>query len=354
MSKKSFWLMWLVVLAVLLSGIGIVSAENASVVDILEREVTVEVPPALGVVAGKKTATISEAPFMFENAAGHMAATVGGQDKGKFQSLLADRFEAIEDSSVEAIAALKPSVIFLKSYTREDAGLAYEETGIPVVYLSFESIADYRKEIPMLGKIYNEEARAAEIVAYYDGIVNTVTGKTKDLSEKPKTLLVQYSESDGAYVLKVAPEGWLQTEMVSMAGGDPVWLDIGLNPNSWSDVNFEQIAAWDPDVILVVNYFADPKASVQKLVSEPGWADLRAVKEGEIYPFGKDTLSWDSASPRWGLGLLWTFKTIHPELAEDIDMEQEIVKFYQWFGLSEDVIRENLVNAYLAEPEMVN
>lgn len=354
MSKKPFWLMWLAVLTVLLSGIGIVSAENTSVVDILEREVTVEAPPALGVVAGKKTATISEAPFLFENAAGHMAATVGGQDKGKFQSLLADRFEAIEDSSVEAIAALKPSVIFLKSYTREDVGLAYEETGIPVVYLSFESIADYRKEIPMLGKIYNEEDRAAEIVAYYDGIVNTVAERTKDLSEKPKVLLLQYSESDGVYVLKVAPEGWLQTEMVSMAGGNPVWLDIGLNPNSWSDVNFEQIAAWDPDIILVVNYFDDPKASVQKLVSEPGWADLRAVKEGAIYPFGKDTLSWDSASPRWGLGLLWAFKTIHPELAEDIDLEQEIVKFYQWFGLSEEVIRENLVNAYLAEPEMVN
>jgi iron complex transport system substrate-binding protein len=354
MNKKHFWLMWCVVLAVLLLGIGIVSAENVTVVDILEREVTVDSPPALGVVAGKKTATISEAPYLFINATGHMAATIGGQDKGKFQSLLADRFEAIEDSSVEAIAALKPSVIFLKSYTREDAGLAYEETGIPVVYLSFESIEDYHKEIPMLGKIFNEEERAAEIIAYYDEIVNTVTEKTKDLSKKPKVLLLQYSESDGAYVLKVAPEGWLQTELVSMAGGDPVWLDIGLNPNSWSDVNFEQIAAWDPDVILVVNYFADPKASVQKLVSEPGWSDLRAVKEEQVYPFGKDTLSWDSASPRWGLGLLWAFKTIHPELAEDIDMEQEIVKFYQWFGLSEDVIRENLVNAYLAEPEMVN
>ena len=65
--------------------------------------------------------------------------------------------------------------------------------------------------------------------------------------------------------------------------------------------------------------------------------------------FGKDTLSWDSAGPRRGLGLLWTVKTLYPELSEDIDLEAEMQKFYSWFGLTPEVIETELISAYLAE-----
>ena len=43
--------------------------------------------------------------------------------------------------------------------------------------------------------------------------------------------------------------------MVEDAGGDPVWKADAENTNKWMDVNFEQIAAYDPDVLLIVNYF---------------------------------------------------------------------------------------------------
>jgi len=328
-------------------------AESTTITDILGREITLEVPPELVVLTGKKTATIIEAPFMFAYGKDHVATSWGGQDGGKFNALIEKTTPEITDGSVEAVAAMQPNMIILKSYTREDAGLAFEETGIPVMYLSFETIEDYHTDIANLGKAFGEEERADEILAYYDEIVNRVAENSAQIADRKKTLLVQFSETDGVYALKVPPVSWLQTEIVEMAGGDPVWKDIGLNANSWSEVNFEQIAAWDPEVILVVNYFADPKVSVETLKSEPGWDMLTAVKEGQIYPFGKDLLSWDSASPRWGLGLLWTQQTLYPELADDIDLDAEIMKFYQWFGLSDEVIQANLIDVYHAEPELV-
>ncbi|HOW07808.1 MAG TPA: hypothetical protein PLQ28_08260, partial [Flexilinea sp.] len=52
---------------------GSVFAEPVKITDILGREVTIEVPPALAVITGKKTSTITEVPFMFEYGKGHVA-----------------------------------------------------------------------------------------------------------------------------------------------------------------------------------------------------------------------------------------------------------------------------------------
>ena len=350
MKQKIFFVVCFLTLFCLMYGS--VFAEPVKITDILDREVTVDVPPTLAVITGKKTSTITEVPFMFEYGKGHVAVPSGGQDGGKFISLLENPLPELKDATVESVAAMKPDVIFLKSYTREDAGIAYEETGIPVIYLSLESIDDYHTDVMNVGKIFGEEKRAEEILAYYDDIVKRVTEKASAIKEKKNVLLLQYSESNGAYSLKVAPAGWLQTTMVEMAGGEPVWKEIGLNANSWTDVSFEQIAAWDPDVILVVNYFSDPKVSVEQLKNSTGWDQIRAVKENQIFPFAKDTFSWDSSSPRWGLGLLWTFKTLYPESAQDIDIDAEMLKFYKWFGLSDESIQANLIDLFHAEPQL--
>lgn len=324
---------------------GAVQAE-VTVTDILDREVTIPTPINVAVISGKKTATISELPFMFETGRDRTITSRGGQDKGVFQALLGLTTPELTDGSVEATVALNPDVIFLKSYTRADAGMAFEETGVPVVYLSLESPADYIVDVTNLGKIFGEEARAQEILDYYADIETDVAKRVATVETKKRVLLLQYAEADGKYALKIAPAGWFQTGMIEMAGGEPVWKADAMNTNGWVDVNFEQIAAYDADVILIVNYFGDPKKNVAELKEDAIWQTLRAVQDGEIYAFGKDTLSWDSAGPRHGLGLLWTVKTLYPALTEEIDLTDEMIRFYSFFGLSETVIRENLVTAF--------
>lgn len=326
-----------------------IQQEKVTLTDILGRDVEVNAPAASVVIAGKKTGTISELPFMFERGRAVTITGRGGQDKGQFQSLLNIETPELSDGSIEAVAALRPDVIFLKSYTREDAGIAFEETGIPVVYLSLESPADYLVDVANVGKVFGEEERAAEILAYYADVEERTAKIAAAIPEKKTVLLLQYSESDGATALKIAPASWFQTTMIEDAGGVPVWKADAGGIKGWTDVNFEQIAAYDADVILIVNYFADPKENVAALKEDPAWKELRAVKDGQFFAFGKDTLSWDSAGPRRGLGLLWTVKTLYPEAAAEIDLEAEIQKFYGWFGLAPEVIEAELISAYMGE-----
>jgi len=106
-----------------------------------------------------------------------------------------------------------------------------------------------------------------------------------------------------------------------------VWKEAA-TAGGWTVVNFEQIAAWDPEKIFVIHYQVDSREIVEKLVTDPRWQALKAVQNGEIYGFPADAFSWDQPDPRWILGVSWLAGKTHPDLFPNLDMEQEARDFF--------------------------
>ena len=156
-----------------------------------------------------------------------------------------------------------------------------------------------------------------------------MTEKTAGLSdeERPSVLLVYYNETDGQAAVQVPPLSWMQTTMVEMAGGRPVWQDIELG-KGWTKVNFEQIAVWNPDKIFVVAYKMPIEDAVDAIREDENWQALNALNTGEIYAFPGDYFSWDQPDTRWVLGLNWLATKIQPDLFGDVDMEEMTFDFY--------------------------
>jgi iron complex transport system substrate-binding protein len=131
--------------------------------------------------------------------------------------------------------------------------------------------------------------------------------------------------------------------MVELAGGEPVWKEAA-EPGGWTVVNFEQIAAWDPELILIVNYFDDPSKAAAELRQDPKWQALSAVQEDHIFAFPGDFLSWDQPDPRWILGLQWLATKIHPQAFGSLDLLDEIKTFYsEMYGLDSETIEEEVL-----------
>jgi iron complex transport system substrate-binding protein len=84
--------------------------------------------------------------------------------------------------------------------------------------------------------------------------------------------MLQYSEKGGEIAFKVPPAEWIQTGIVEMAGGKPVWTDT--LTDGWTIVTLEQIAAWNPDVILVADYKGKALEAVTSLKQDDKWALL--------------------------------------------------------------------------------
>lgn len=149
--------------------------------------------------------------------------------------------------------------------------------------MNLENPDDYYAEIALLGKLFKNEKRAAEVVAWYKSEVKKVTDKTSAIKQTDKRKVLVLQPSAGAEgIWEVPPATWIQTMMVELSGGVPVWTSA--NPGSgWAKVNAEQIAAWNPDVIFMINYKDNPEKSAENLLKDGRLAGVSAVKSGNVY-----------------------------------------------------------------------
>lgn len=322
------------------------------VTDALDRAIHFDQPPRRIAIAGKASFMIENAIHLFPEAREKGVDFLGGHfaqraEAGDFLALVAPDHAAAAirggEAGVEQIAATQPDVVLMKSSVRR-TGDALDGAGLPVVFLDFETPAQYERDLAILGQMLAATNRAGELIAYYRGVQAAVRAQTADLAAAatPRTLLIQYAARSGTVAFSVPPPDWIQTEMVELAGGSPVWKDAA-QPGGWTVVNLEQIAAWDPDVVLVVNYRGYAAQTVETLLGDPSWKALRATRTRRIYAVPGDYCSWDQPDPRWGLGLLWMATRLHPDRFADVDLSSEIYRFYALYGLEADAVREHVL-----------
>jgi iron complex transport system substrate-binding protein len=326
------------------------SDTSITIIDALGLTVTLPAAPQRIVITGKALFMIADAAYLFPEAAERIVGLGNAaQGTSNFISLIdpnyAQKATLASDAGAEQIAALHPDLVILKSYLAETAGAPIEVIGIPVIYVDFETPEQYARDLAIFGKIFGDEARAAEVASFYQTKMDTIT-QTVSAAPKPSVLLLYYNDKDGNIAFNVPPMSWMQTQMVQMAGGDPVWANA--NPGSgWMQVTLEQIAAWDADQVFIIAYNKNPSDVVASLKADPNWQALRAIQDGHIYAFPVDLYSWDQPDPRWILGLTWLAGRLHPELFPGLDITAEARNFYQTlYGLDAAFFEQNILPTF--------
>lgn len=323
---------------------------EVTVIDTLGREITFAQPPQRIVVAGRGTYMVTGAIFAFPAAQTQVAAIEGGRfnDPTIFLPLVDPAFGDVtvleRNAGPEQIAPVNPDAIVLKT-TAQELGSSLEQLGVPVVYVEMESIEQYFTDLRTMGQLLNTPERAEEIITFYQERLDRIAAGLADVAEedKPSVLVIQYSEEGGEVSFEAPPTEWIQTRLVELAGGVPIWGEAA-EAGGWATVNLEQIAAWNPDKIFVIAYQADAAATVDKLLASPEWQGLAAAQNGEIYGFPADFFTWDSPDPRWILGLEWLATKIHPERFADLDLTAEVqALFTQIYGMSNESIEANIL-----------
>jgi iron complex transport system substrate-binding protein len=325
-------------------------AAGIAVTDALDRTVEFPALPQRIVVAGKSTLTIIDTMYLFPEARDRVIGlSVGKQPVGDFLSLVDPEFDQKKilepETGPEQIAPLKPDVVVMRSMMAGTLGSGLEQIGIPVVYVDLETTDQYFRDVATLGQLLGDEQRAGEIAAFYHARLDSIAQQQGQLPEgqEPSVLLVQYSEQGGEVALNVPSTSWLQTAEVEMAGGDPVWREASQG-GGWTVVNFEQIAAWNPDKILVVSYSSDSAAVVEQLRNDDQWRGLKAVRSGQIYGFPGDIFSWDQPDPRWILGISWLASKIQPDRFPGSNTEQQAMEFFvHMYGMSQATFEQQIL-----------
>jgi len=303
--------------------------------DALGRKVDFNTPPLRITLVGRGVLMLVDAAYIFPQAQSRIVAVEKiTQGRGDFFRVIDPRFNEkiilAPEAGPEEISAARPDLVIMKSYMRSKLGGLLERVGVKVIYLDLETPAQYERDLSTLGKVFQNQKRTQEIIEYYRKNVEIVKRANEKVLEedKLKILFLYYSDRDGQIAFNVPPPNWLQTIMVELAGGNPIWKEAS-SAKGWTKVGFEQIASWNPDQIYVTAYFSDVQNVVNDLYSNPLWKSLPAVKKGKLYAFPGDYYSWDQPDTRWILGLLWMAKKINPRAFSSMDLIEKAKIFYR-------------------------
>ena len=130
-------------------------------------------------------------------------------------------------------------------------------------------------------------------------------------SERPKVL---HTATPG--ILVVDGRQSVIDDWINVAGGVNAADVVGLG----RPVTMEQVAAWNPDVIIVGT--APNQQNRQAILDDPRWRQIKAVREGKVYANPSGAIS-GRHSAEAALQVLWAAKLLHPALFADLDVRLE-------------------------------
>ncbi|MGI5876586.1 MAG: ABC transporter substrate-binding protein [Dethiobacteria bacterium] len=219
------------------------------------------------------------------------------------------------------------NVIFTNVSKGAEETELFQNAGITAIAVSGETFEEVYETARIMGKVFDCPERSDEVISFIEDLRALVSERTAKIPEDQKpTVLV--CGSGGVYT--AATKDMFQHQMVETAGG--INAGAGLNGH-WASISAEDIISSDPDYIFLGS--SKGVDDVKSVLADPALQTVKAVKNKEIYIFPSSLGWWDFPLPQSVLGIIWTGKTIHPELYEDIDMLKVADSVYEFmFGYS--------------------
>lgn len=246
----------------------------------------------------------------------------------------------LNEINVEAIASLRPDVVFVAHQLPKPFIEKLEKLGIPIVILSFyiadreqastihpdlvDPEAAYAQGLPqairLIAQVVDAEKRGEELIAFINESRTLVQKTLKGIS--PKDHVRVYMANPDMYTYGT---GKYTGVAMNRAGAHNVAEAV----KGYKQVNIEQIVKWDPEVIFVQNRYASVLDQIKK---DPAWRGISAVKKGRLLIAPEYTKPWGHPCPEsMALGELWLAKQFYPKRFAKIDVDAIVQKFYKKF-----------------------
>jgi iron complex transport system substrate-binding protein len=243
-----------------------------------------------------------------------------------------------KEPNAELIISLNPDIIFCQAADVADS--LYEQTDIPVVCISSSGCLDF-ETYRLAGKIVGKEDRAEELISYAEGKIAEIKKVTSQIPEAEKVkvffwLVGPDGKSD-------APKTYASYDPIIFAGGIDVAMEANIKPRASFDVSKEQIAVWNPDIVLVHGGSKTPRVSIDNVLSDPALQTTNAIKNKKVYFIRAFMIGWD---PTIGVcEVPYVAKLLYPDKFKKLDVEKEcneiLKKFYGVDGLWTELLEKS-------------
>ena len=235
---------------------------------------------------------------------------------------------AHSDLNIEDLVAQGVQVVFC--FPNPDQVNAINNAGMTAVPMAstgaFKDVADtLQLYADVIGdEKANEQAKA--YTTYFNETIAMVKERVVEAKNRPSVYLA-YTDLLHGYGAKSD-----MVEVIDLAGGTLVSTELEGSTNI--EVTPEQLLQWNPDFIFVDHAGSSGNASAEDAIAEAlaqgDFNSIHAVQEEQVMVTPTGVFFWDSGIQKI-LYLVYIAKMLHPELFEDIDMQEMLIDFYQQF-----------------------
>lgn len=253
-------------------------------------------------------------------------------------------FGAKGDLNKEAIAAADPQVIIDTGVLDDDvaSGLdqLQEELGIPCVFIE-TNMDDYGASYEKLGELLGMEERGNELSEYCQNAYDEVVDVMSTISDDERANVLYLMGEDGTNVIA---KGTQQAEVVDLVADNLAVMDNPSNTGMGSETSLEQIALWNPDIIVFAS------GSIYDTVADdPAWDGIAAIDNGNYYEAPGTPYNWLNSPPTVNqvMGMQWLPRLLYPDKFDDsiADVTKSYYSTFYGYDLSDEELDELIANA---------
>jgi len=173
----------------------------------------------------------------------------------------------IDDAQMESILALRPDLVLAATSTRAVARL--ESLGLKVLALEPRTLEDFRRVVSQLDRVL-DAARGPALLQRVDA---ELAAGARSMSPAKRGARVYFEVSSESYA---ASEASFIGQLLALVGAANV---VSGSMGPFPKLNPEFVVRADPQVIMVSDRTSGD------LARRPGWAGLRALREGHVCQF---------------------------------------------------------------------
>ncbi len=222
--------------------------------------------------------------------------------------------------NVEALAAVDPDLVIQWGGRGPEIVDPITNAGLNTLLIKYGTEELTREYMTMVANAIDRPERIAELVAWRDAVQAEIEAKVAGISEdeRPSVLYLGRSLSD---ITASGSEGNYNAWYISLAGGRNAAEEL----SGSISINREQIAQWDPDVILLNSF--EPQLDVSWVYDDPILSLTKAAQERRVYKMPLGGYRWDPPNQESPLTWMWLAELLHPDVF-DYDLRAEMKTAY--------------------------
>ncbi|WP_196260807.1 ABC transporter substrate-binding protein [Pelagibacterium limicola] len=284
-----------------------------------ERIVTIPMPMASGVIAidGSADKLVGMNPLSLTAIQEGILGRIFPEALSITDAVTATNFVP----NVEALAAANPDLVIQWGGRGPEIVDPILNAGLNALLIVYGNETNTRDYMSNVATAIGKPERIEALVDWRERVQQEIAATTEGLSddERPNVLYLGRSLSD--ITASGAPNNY-NNWYIELAGGKNAAAELEGNQS----INREQIAQWNPDVILLNSF--EPELDVSWVYDDPILSLTTAAQEGRVYKMPLGGYRWDPPNQESPLTWMWLAELLHPDLF-DFDLRSEMVEAYQ-------------------------